>query len=484
MKKLFAVILLVAVAGGAYYYTRVYLPSAAGTQDASGGRRGGGRGEGPVAVIAVEAKRADVPVTIDAIGTVQALNTVTVRAQVDGKLMKVAFTDGQDVKAGDVLGIIDPKTFQASYDQAVAKKAQDEAQLSNARIDLERYEKLAKTEYGSRQQADTQRAMVAQQEALVRSDQAAIDNAKAILDYTTIRAPMDGRTGIRQIDEGNIIHASDSNGLVVITQLKPISVIFNLPQQRLQQVSAAMAEKPVTVQAFDSDNTTKLDDGTVSVVDNQVDQTTGTVRFKSTFPNERLQLWPGQFVNIKLLVRTLKDAIVVPTSAVQRGPTGPFVYIVGEDNHVALKPVTVGQQDETQSVITRGVEPPQRVVTTGFTRLTDGATVTVTSPEEDTAAKAQTPRSRDESRQRRRQPQSSGERPAGDRPNGERGQRRRQNADTSEGQQGPQRPPTTADQPGAGPQPGSPIPTPEGGKQDSGKQGTAAQNGAPPSTTQ
>ena len=373
MKKLLAFLVLIAIAGGAYYYTRVYLPATASTQDSGGsggGRRGGGRGEGPVAVIAAEAKRADVPVTIDAIGTVQALNTVTVRAQVDGKLIKVAFGDGQDVKAGDVLGIIDPTTFQASYDQAVAKKAQDEAQLANARIDLERYERLAKTEYGSRQQADTQRAMVAQQEALVRSDQAAIDNAKAILDYTTIRAPLDGRTGIRAIDQGNIIKASDANGLVVITQLRPISVIFNLPQQRLRQVSEAMAQAPVVVQAFDSDNVTKLDDGTVSVVDNQVDQTTGTVRFKANFPNARLQLWPGQFVNVKLLVRTLKDAIVVSTSAVQRGPSGPFVYVVGEDSKVALKTIKVGQQDETQSVITEGVEPPQRIVTTGFTRLT------------------------------------------------------------------------------------------------------------------
>ena len=475
LKKLLAFLILIAIAGGAYYYTRVYLPTTAGTQEAGGGGRrgGGGRGEGPVAVIAAVAKRADVPVTIDAIGTVQALNTVTVRAQVDGKLVKVAFMDGQDVKAGDILGIIDPTTFQASYDQAVAKKAQDEAQLANARIDLDRYERLAKTEYGSRQQADTQRAMVAQQEALVRSDQAAIDNAKAILDYTTIRAPLDGRTGIRAVDQGNIIKASDANGLVVITQLRPISVIFNLPQQRLRQVSEAMAQAPVVVQAFDSDNTTKLDDGTVGVVDNQVDQTTGTVRFKATFPNAKLQLWPGQFVNVKLLVRTLKDAIVVPTSAVQRGPTGPFVYIVGEDSKVALKTIKVGQQDETQSVITEGVEPPQRVVTTGFTRLTDGATVSVTTPEEDAAVKAQPPRSRDETRQRRRQ---SSDRSDGR--DGERSGRRRQNADASDGQRPPTRTPATEDQPGAGSQPGAQVPTPQGGEQ-----GTSAARDRPQGPT-
>ena len=416
MKRFVALLILFALAGGAYYYTQVYLPSSTAATTANsagpgGGRRGGGRGDGPIAVLATDARTADVPVTIDAIGTVQALNTVTARAQVDGKLMKLAFKDGQDVKAGDVLALIDPTTYQATYDQAVAKKAQDQAQLANAKIDLERYERLAKTEYGSRQQADTQRATVAQLEAQVRSDQGAIDNAKAILDYTTIRAPLDGRTGIRLIDEGNIIRSGDTTGLVVITQLRPISTIFNLPQQQLRPVSDAMAQKPVHVEAFDSDGITLLDAGTITVVDNQVDQTTGTVRFKATFPNDRLQLWPGQFVNVKVLVRTLRDAVVVPTSAVQRGPSGPFVYVVGDDGKVSLHPVTVGQQNETQSVITAGVEPAMKVVTTGFTRLTDGATVSVSAAAEDGAAKPARPVNRDQVRQRR--PRENGEiRPA------------------------------------------------------------------------
>ncbi len=413
MKRMIALFLLMGAAGY-YYFTQIYLPAVipGGVAQASTGqpsgqpepgarRVGGPRNEAPVAVIATSARFADVPVTIDAIGTVQALNTVTVRAQVDGRLMKVAFKDGQDVKAGDILAIIDPTTYQAAYDQALAKKAQDQAQLANARIDLERYERLAKTEYGSRQQADTQRASVAQLEAQLRSDQGAIDNTKAILDYTTIRAPLDGRAGIRAVDQGNIVKASDPAGLVVITQLKPISIIFNLPQQQLRLVSEAMAEKPVAIQAFDSDNTTLLDEGSVSVIDNQVDQTTGTVRFKSEFPNARLQLWPGQFVNVKLLVRTLKQVVVVPTSAVQRGPSGTYVYIVGETNRVTLKNVTVSQQNETQSVITSGIEPPMRVVTTGFTRLTDGALVNVTAQSGEASPPVAAPANPDQARQRR-----------------------------------------------------------------------------------
>ncbi|MBY0611530.1 MAG: efflux RND transporter periplasmic adaptor subunit [Beijerinckiaceae bacterium] len=453
MKRVLALLILFAAAGGIYYYTQVYLPAnAPAAQNAGqGSRRGGGAGrggEGPVAVIVASVKRADVPVTIDAIGTVQALNTVTVKAQVDGKLIRIAFKDGQDVKAGDVLAVIDPTTYQAAYDQAVAKKAQDEAQLANARTDLERYERLAKTEYGSRQQADTQRATVAQFEAQVRSDQAAIDNAKAILDYTTVRAPIDGRTGIRAVDQGNIIKASDTTGLVVITQLKPISVLFNLPQQQLRVVSDAMAAGAVQVQAFESDGVTMLDTGAVTVVDNQVDQTTGTVRFKSNFPNDRLQLWPGQFVNVKVLVKTLRDAVVVPTSAVQRGPSGPFVYVVGDDNKVTLRTVMVGQQSETQSVINSGIAPPQRVVTTGFTRLTDGAAVTVTEAA-DEAGNPPAPANRDQVRQRRvRDPNA---------PEGQRGQRR----------QGERRNGNPPDQPGSdtapNPQNTAPPPAPASG---------------------
>jgi multidrug efflux system membrane fusion protein len=335
-----------------------------------------------VPVIAAAAKFADVPIYFDGVGTTKALNTVTVRPQVDGKLISVLYREGQDVKRGDVLARIDPTTYQAQYDQAVAKKAQDEALLSNARIDLERYTNLASTNSIARQQLDTQRATVAQLEALVKLDQAAIDNARAILAYTTITAPIDGRTGIRQVDEGNIVRASDATGIVVITQIRPMSVFFTLPQQRLADVNSAFAKGPLAVEALAADNKTVIDRGMLMVVDNQVDQATGTVRLKAEFPNANVQLWPGQFVNVRLLVDTLRQVVVVPTAAVQRGPRGVFTYVIQPDSTVATRPVTVSQQDETQAVISRGLQAGERVVTTGFARLTAGAKVTVTNAED------------------------------------------------------------------------------------------------------
>lgn len=340
----------------------------------AGGRRGGG--EGPVSVLTEPSRIADVPVTLDAVGTIQALNTVTVRSQVDGRLIELAFREGQDVKRGDLLARIDPAVYQAQYDQAVAKKAQDEASLANARLDLQRYVALASTNAGSRQQADTQKALVAQLQAQVQADQAAIDNAKAYLDYTTIRAPLDGRLGIRLVDQGNLIRASDATGLVVITQLRPIALIFNLPQQNLRAVTAAMSAGQVPVEALEADNTTVVDRGRLEVVDNQVDQTTGTVKLKAIFPNDRLQLWPGAFVNVRLRTEILRQVIVVPTGAVQRGPNGPFVYTVESDKAV-LKPVTITRQTEDITVLGSGIAPPERVITTGFARLTAGERVTV-----------------------------------------------------------------------------------------------------------
>ena len=337
--------------------------------------------DGPVPVIAAAAKLADVPVYLDGVGTTRALNTVTVRSQVDGKLIKIAFKEGQDVKRDFILALVDPTTYQAAYDQAVAKKAQDEAMLANAKLDLNRYAGLAATNSIARQQYDTQKATVAQLEAQVKLDQAVIDNAKAVLDYTTIRAPLDGRTGIRQVDEGNIVHASDATGIVVITQLQPISVLFTLPQQQLADVNRARANGELTVDAFGADNKTIIDTGVLKAIDNQVDQTTGTIKLKAEFPNVQYQLWPGQFVNVRLLIGTLKQVVVVPTAAVQRGPNGTFVYVVQADNKVEVRPVTVAQQDENQSVLSRGLRADERVVTTGFARLTAGAEVTVTNAE-------------------------------------------------------------------------------------------------------
>jgi len=380
-RRYLAIGLIVVVVAGALIYA--FTGSSPQQRRAGGGRFAA---DGPVPVLVAAAARADVPVYLDAVGTTKALNTVTVRPQVDGKLTDVDFKEGQDVKKGDVLARIDPTTYQAQLDQALAKKAQDEANLANARIDLDRYERLAATNSINRQQADTQKALVAQLLAQIQSDQGAIDNTRAILAYTTIRAPIDGRTGIRQVDEGNIVHASDSTGIVVLTQLRPISVLFNLPQQDLDQVNSAFAKAPLSVDAQRSDNDAVIDRGTLRVVDNQVDASTGTVKLKAEFPNANLQLWPGQFVNVRLLIDTLRQVIVIPTGAVQRGPNGTFVFVIKDDDTAAMRPITVTKQDETQTVVASGIEPPERVVTTGFARLTDGAKVSLGSADGTPAA--------------------------------------------------------------------------------------------------
>jgi len=386
VKRLSLIIALIAVlayAGWRTGYVRLPGTKTADQQEASapGGRgpAGGGRGgfDGPVVITAFDLRHADVPVTLDAIGTTQALNTVTVRSQVDGKLTEVNFKEGQDVKAGDLLARIDATTYQAQYDQAVAKKAQDEAQLANAKMDLERYTRLAQGNFGPKQQADTQRALVAQLDAQVKQDQANIDNAKAILGYTTIRSPLDGRTGMRLVDPGNLVQANGTNGIVVITQIKPIAVVFTLAQQNLRSVTTALARGPLDAQAFDSGMTTAVARGQVTVVDNQVDPTTGTVKIKAVFDNADLALWPGQFVNIRLTVDVLKNAVVAPTAAVQRGPNGAFVYVVKEDGTVEQTNVVVGQQNERLAVIQSGLAPPAKVATSGFARLRNGAKVRV-----------------------------------------------------------------------------------------------------------
>ena len=385
-RNLAIVLILVAVAAALVY---VFTKSPPQQNRSRFGAEGG-----PVPVLAAAALKADVPVYLDAVGTIKALNTVTVSPQVDGKLLSVGFKEGEDVKKGDVLAKIDPTTYQAQLDQAIAKKAQDEAQLANAKVDLERYEKLAATNAINRQQADTQRALVAQYAALVQSDQAAIESAQATLGYTTIVAPIDGRTGIRQVDEGNIVHASSSPTIVVITQLKPISVLFNLPQQELGRVNEAFAKAPLTVEAQRPDSDAVIDRGVLRVVDNQVDQTTGTVRLKAEFPNAALQLWPGQFVNVRLLIDTLKDVVAIPTGAVQRGPNGTFVYVVKDDNTASMRSIVVQKQDETQTVVKSGIAVGERVVTTGFVRLTDGSKILIGSASGAPAASPQGARQR------------------------------------------------------------------------------------------
>jgi membrane fusion protein, multidrug efflux system len=343
-----------------------------------GGRWGGG--EGPVPVRVASAVAADVPIYLDAVGAARALNTVTVQPQVGGKLIEVAFREGQTVQKGQVLARIDPATYQAALDQALAKQRQDESTLANAQLDLERYTRIPGTI--AVKTVDTQRALVAQLTSQVASSKAAVDQAQVQLNYTQIVAPATGRTGIRQVDEGNIISGSASQSIVTITQVQPIAVLFNLPQQQLAQVNRASALGALVVDAVEADNKTLVDRGELRVVDNQVDQTTGTVKMKAEFPNEKLQLWPGQFVNVRVLIETLGQAITVPTAAVQRGPTGTFVYAVTPDNHVALKVVTVQMQDDTRAVITSGVKPGDSIVTSGFARLKEGAEVAVATTEQ------------------------------------------------------------------------------------------------------
>ena len=344
----------------------------------------------PIPVLVAAAEQKDVPIYLDGLGTVQAYNTVTVRAMVDGPLVAVKFIEGQDVKRGDVLAQIDPRTYQAALDQAAGKKAQDEAQLANARLDLARYQKLVANNYSSAQQADTARAQVAQLEAQVTQDQAQIDTARTQLSYTTITAPIDGRTGMRQVDAGNIVHAADTTGMVVITQLQPISVVFTLPQQALDAVAKAMREAATQggtaprvlayVQGAAGSPAGVLDSGVLAVLDNQVDPTTGTIKLKATFPNAEHRLWPGAFVGVRLQVDTARNAVVIPPAAVQRGPRGSYVYVIGEDSTATRRSVTIGHEDAQGSIVTEGVKPGDRVVIDGASRLTDAGKVTVVQP--------------------------------------------------------------------------------------------------------
>ena len=331
---------------------------------------------GPVPVVAGTVMQKDVPIYLDGLGTVQAFNTVIVRARVDGQVEKIAFVEGQDVRKGDLLAQIDPAPFQAQLDQNLAKQAQDQAQLTVARVTLQRDATLLADKILAQQDYDTQKATADQFAAAVQADQAAINNARVQLGYTTITSPLDGRTGIRQVDQGNIIHASDSNGLVVITQLRPISVVFTLPEQRLRQIQEQLGDgRELQVLAVDRDNRTPLDEGKLAVIDNQIDTTTATIRIKATFPNERFHLWPGQFVNARLLVNVRTNGTVVPASVVQRGPQGPYAFVIKNDLSVEVRPVTVGHMDETEALIDSGLRPGEQVVVNGQYRLQPGSHV-------------------------------------------------------------------------------------------------------------
>lgn len=365
--------LCLALATGALYRAG-YLP---GFPKDKNGAREEARGETPVSVTVAKVLTTDVPVSLDAVGTVQALNTVTIRPQIDGRLMRLSFTEGQDVRKDDVIAEIDPALYRAQFEQAVAKKAQDEANLANARIDLQRYQKLVAGKFLSQQQYSAQQALVQQLEAQVRSDQAAIDSAQTTLEYATIRSPINGRAGIRLVDVGNLLRASDQTGIVVITQLKPIFVVFTLPQQALATVQTAQMKGETKVLALGPDNASVIGRGRLAVIDNQIDQLTGTVRLKAEFSNDDMALWPGQFVNVRLMTDTIRNAVVAPSPAVQRGPNGAFVYVLDNESKARMRPVTTGRQDETQVVLTSGISPGETVIASGFSRLSDGGKVRV-----------------------------------------------------------------------------------------------------------
>lgn len=334
----------------------------------------------PVPVSVADVKQQDVPIYLDGLGTVQAFNSATIRAQVSGQLMAVPFKEGDEVKAGSVIARVDPRSFQAQLDEALAKKGQDEASLGSAQLDMKRYMDLLPDGYVSGQQVDQQRATVKQLEAQVTSDEAAIENARVSLSFCTITAPFDGVLGIRQVDVGNLVSAADATGIAVMTQIRPIAVTFTLPEQVLQSIQAAGAAQSASVGALTAialsrDNQAELARGRVMAIDNQIDQTTGTIKLKASFSNQSRSLWPGEFVNMRLLVSTRHDGLVVPSVAVQRGPEGAFVYLTKDNQTVQMRAVKVAQTEDGLSLIDAGLQAGDRVVTDGQYRLQEGSKI-------------------------------------------------------------------------------------------------------------
>ena len=334
------------------------------------------QGPAPILVSVAPVKRADFPVVLESLGQVQAYNTVTVRARVDGQVVKIAFKEGQNVNEGDLLAEIDPRPFQAALDQAKAKKTQDAANLVNARLDLQRYSTLAKQSYATQQQLDTQDALVNQLIAQIAADVAASDAAQVQLDYTKIRAPISGRAGFRLIDEGNMVAASQQTGIVVIAQIHPIAVIFTAPEDDVGRINAILASGEPKVTVKNTDGVT-LATGKLTITDNQVDTTTGTLRLKAEFENKDNALWPGLAVTTALTVGVDKDALLVPTASVQHGQKGLYVYVVDDQNRAAMRPVTVSHENTVNSVVTQGVKEGDRVVTVGQFLLQPGTPVAI-----------------------------------------------------------------------------------------------------------
>ncbi|HEX7921697.1 MAG TPA: efflux RND transporter periplasmic adaptor subunit [Bradyrhizobium sp.] len=364
------VLVIAAVGAAGYYGWQKHTDNQLAAEAAQ--KRSAQRPAVPVKIAPVE--KADFPVYLTGLGTVQAFNTVQVRTRVDGQITKIAFKEGQFVKAGDTLVEIDPRPYQATLDQAKAKKAQDEANIANANLDLQRYTKLG--EFATRQQLDTQRSTVAQLTAQIAADDAAIFNAQTQVDYATVKSPIDGIVGLRLVDIGNIVNASAQTGIVTITQIEPITVIFTAPEDQLPDIKAALAVAPPKTIALTTDGKRVLSTGTLALINNQVDTTSGTVRLKAVFDNKDHALWPGQSVSTRLLVRTLKDATVVPDDAVQHGTEGLYAYSVNQENKAELRKLKVSQSIDGKSVIEDGLSPGQQVITAGQYKVSPGTLVT------------------------------------------------------------------------------------------------------------
>jgi multidrug efflux system membrane fusion protein len=370
LRTVLASLLLVAavIGGGAYALTSAQPKAQAVPASASAPS---------VPVVAEPVKSGEVPIYLRGIGTVQAYNTDTIRAQVQGQITQIAFKEGQTVHAGDLLAQIDPRPFQAQLDQAIANRERDQAQFVNAQANLQRDSQLLAHGYATPQTVDLDKANTGQFTAAVKADEAAIEYAQTQLAYTRITSPIDGVTGIRLIDVGNIVHPTDPNGLVMVTQLQPISVIFTLPETSLPQIQQAMAKGALTVLAYSEDNKTQLDQGKLAVLDNQIVQTSGSVRLKADFPNPQHRLWPGELVNVRLLIETRQNALSVAATAVQQGPQGSYVYVIKPDGTVENRTVKVAQLGARVAVIDSGLQANEQAVISGQSRLQPGSSVTV-----------------------------------------------------------------------------------------------------------
>jgi multidrug efflux system membrane fusion protein len=365
------VVVIAAVSAAGYFGWQRYHQAHQAAEAAASAKKSA---RNAVRVTIAPVQKSDFPVYLTGLGTVQGFNTVQVRTRVDGQIDKIAFTEGQLVKQGDLLVEIDPRPYQAALDQAKAKKAQDEANLANANLDLQRYTRLG--EFATKQQTDTQRSTVQQLTAQIAADDAAIANAQTQLDYSAVKSPIPGVAGLRQVDIGNIVNAASQTAIVTIAQIEPIAVIFTAPEEQLPYINEAQARQPLKVIAITTDGKKPLAEGSLAVVNNQVDTTSGTIRLKAVFDNKNHALWPGQSVSTRLLVKTLKDATVVPDDAIQHGTDGLYAYAVNQDNKAELHKVKVSQSIDGRSVIDEGLSPGQQVITAGQYKVSPGTLVT------------------------------------------------------------------------------------------------------------